>query len=170
MSLIYITTKLACEEVFITGDASRTVNEWKSHNEQSHPRAKKPMASEVEGLAQVGKQSHLVKMIACARPLTRLLRSLTYLSPLCSHWNTWEPACRLQLNANKQHVPCLWKGRGGSHMKRSWLLVVFLGYKSRILVSLRKFTTTTKKLFLAVKHLLGRMQRNSNKKCSYFHF
>ena len=126
MSLIYITTKLACEEVFITGDASRTVNEWKSHNEQSHPRAKKPMASEVEGLAQVGKQSHLVKMIACTRPLTRLLRSLTYLSPLCSHWNAWEPACRLQLNANKQHVPCLRKGRGAPIWKGHDCLLSFL--------------------------------------------
>ena len=81
MSLIYIhvTIKLACGQVFIIGGPSRTVVERKSHNEQSHLPAKKPMASEVEGLAQVGKQSQLVKMIACAKPLTRLLRSLTHL-------------------------------------------------------------------------------------------
>lgn len=74
----------------MTGGPSRTtVDERKSHkfNEQSYPRAKKQVASEVEGLAQVSKQSQLVEILVKifrARPLTRLLCSVTHLSLLCS--------------------------------------------------------------------------------------
>lgn len=154
-----LTTKSACEQVLSIGGLSRTVDEWKCRHEQSHQRAKKPMVSKVEGLAQVSKQSQLVKMISRATPLTSLLRfthwpmSHDFAHWLCFYWNAWEPACRLQLHVNttQQHMPYCMSREGGRAPKAYEKVMnsccLAYGYKSRILFSLRMFMTEKKHHF-----------------------